>query len=68
MSFGLFHRELRQFKYLDISIDSTGIRCCSEKNSMQQEIPLKWIGEAKFLKGVKLAVSHPKQHEIFDTD
>ena len=46
MSFGPFGREIRQFEYLVITIDLTGIRC--EKISLQQEIPLKYIVNAKF--------------------
>ena len=52
MSFGFFSRELLQFDYFDISLDLTGICCCSEEisqDSLQQQIPLKCTGKAKFL-------------------
>ena len=47
MLFGLFRRELLCFEHLDISLNLTGICCCSEKISLQQQIPLKCIGKAK---------------------
>ena len=40
MLFGTFGRESLCFEYLDISLDLTGICCCSEKISLQQQIPL----------------------------
>ena len=48
MLFGPFGRVLLCFEYLDISLKLTVICCCSEKISLQLQIPLKCIGKAKF--------------------